>query len=311
MILIILLVASIVTSTNFPVWVSNTGIASVEIIHLEDPSAEYTLHLGSYCSTSARGTHSHIPLGGQPMFIICRANFFDFTPRNFQTCVDEHTPNLLGIGPGSDLVAEAGSIDLIRFHPGWTGSQIILGSDQSNFSRNFCAPGSLLNIPVFQLSYNTFRATSHWFTDLTMRIETPATTGGQVISHNWNAFISYSNKLMIVPPSSMTPILAMIGPLSESSSGQLLFSNCTFIREQLPVVTLDFGGVTSAGQLRLYPDDYTRPVDGEHDICDLLIAPDRNVVAVDTAFKFNPLLLHAVNFRTTPDHILLCDARNY
>lgn len=104
-----------------------------------------------------------------------------------------------------------------------------------------------------------------------MRIQIPATTGGQVISHNWNAFISYSN----------------------------------------PVVTLEFVGVTSAGQLRLYPDDYTQPVDGEHDICDLLIAPARNAVAVHTAFKFNPLLLQGVNFRTTPDHILLCDARNY
>ena len=193
----------------------------------------------------------------------------------------------IGIGPGSSLVEAFGSVNFLR-----NNQQLILNdTDASVFQAN-CAPDS-----VFRTSFVDFGIRADWVMTVDMGDWNPrpfrATT-----------WMTNDREILHVPADNLEMVFEIIGPNWVDQR----IMNCENVIRRLPRIVLSilesFGASEIvAGQLVLYPEDYTRmEPDGS---CTLLIGTQ---VAMPNRARFNPLLVPNVNVRFTNSEIFVCDS---
>ena len=202
--------------------------------------------------------------------------------------------NVLGVGPGSDLQQQNGAISVVRnlvsntSHPGF----IILGMSEYTFVNQLCEANSVIRIPTH---YDHLSPMPVLVTRLRVAI------AGQNMTDVMMGQISYGRSLLTLPYAVGAPIFRLIQPENEGAFESLVFGNCTQKRAELPIIALVF----ASGELRLAPEDYTKNIG--NDACELLI--NRAGINEDISHvRINLMILKDMNFRSTSNEILVCDA---
>ena len=207
--------------------------------------------------------------------------------------IDNSAPgsNLLGIGPGSDIVRDAGPVDFIRqtHFNGSISGFLQVGSidDAVAFSEANCFANSSLVIPTRPERRGYF----DYVTGFDMRL-------GLLDSiHSRPIFTSLGGgpALLLLPPNMLEEISGFFHADQQAHFG---FNDCDETLTQLPDIVLSF----NTGQVILQPEDYTRKFPGN--VCQLLIEWRRGIEIAE----FNPILLPNMNFRSNEDELIICEA---
>ena len=272
----------------------NTDTDGFGVVDVGLPSTQATsphrIHLGVYGQSYA---------GRNEMFV--SSLFFLFPTTNAvhpigipvqhqRVSMDPNSVNLLGVGPGSDLQRQYGSVDIVRNGQG--SGFMTLGMPERIFVGQLCQADSVIRIPTRTDDNSPLP---------NVRTQLRFHVRGTNVTHDVEAVIGYSPSLMTVPYSVGEPLVRALQLHDEEPYAFIRFGDCAAARARLPMISLHF----SSGELRLTPEDYTKNL-GE-DICEMLIARASADQRIST-IRINPLFLTDMNFRSTDDGILVCDS---
>jgi hypothetical protein len=205
----------------------------------------------------------------------------------------------LGIGPGSALVRNIGSVDVIWQMAGSADQPValVLNSSLDWFNSVACTPETVITIPA-SLQYDVGVSASVGDRNYTIQ-DVYVVAGSDLI-----------DLIAEIPQRLWLAILRKLANFGVSvnmrrSQPSRTFSNCQEIRRNLPPIDFTF----SAGTLTLYPQDYIRMVDSD-DHCEILLdSREIGSVRVSTApLRINPILFKGTNVRFTNDQMSFCES---
>jgi len=282
------------------------GLPIIDAEHWYGPIRSYVLHLGT-AGTSAIPEQEmfHGPLISQ--LRIPNANgsmieisdlrnqqMFSYSPlrnRGIDSFSDRRR-STIGIGPGSDLLRFGGQIDFVRQTN--AGGFLRLGASEDWFITNDCFPGTVMRIST--VMGRTISGHPQVGTRVSVSIE------DNIITTDSIAILDSSAFFLTMPHTWMVNIFAELSPFFDRLLSNTVFPGCNQTIQRLPIITLTFLG----GELKLEPEDYTRPI-GQNDTCELLIGRIPDWVS-DQTIRFNPLMIPGINARSTDNEIILCDS---
>ena len=192
----------------------------------------------------------------------------------------------LGIGRGSPLVRDYGSVDFIQSSVG-PGSMVV-NSTLDWFKTCACIENSVISAPYILTPYADV-----------VRILVGV---GSSKSTSVDYVLTPSPLLMSLPAELFHLLTTIIrGERSTLSikRGRITFGRCSLIRHRLPNLRI----VVNDHEISLTPGDYTRDSE-ESDQCDLLVRP----LASKREHAINPFLLPYKNVRFTNTTLFICDS---
>ena len=203
----------------------------------------------------------------------------------------------LGIGPGSALVRNTGSVDVVwgNSDSANTPMALVLNSSLEWFNSVACEADSVISIPA-RLAQHT--------------VSVSAAIGDRNITIEDEYIIAepdFPHHVAQIPPDMYIPIVNVLRRFGVSIGRRLRpatsFQNCEEIRRNLPPIDLVF---SSSVKLTLYSDNYIRMIDSDR--CEILVSTrDEGFMGyTDAPLRINPLLLKGTNVRITNDQISFC-----
>ena len=204
-----------------------------------------------------------------------------------------------GIGPGSALVRNIGSVDVI-WHMSCSADQpmgLVLNSSLDWFNSVACTPGTVLTIPASS-RYDVGVSASVGDRNYTVQ-DVYVVAGSDLV--DLIAEIPQRLWIAIVRQLANFGVSVNLRRFQPSRT----FSNCKEIRRNLPPIDLVF----ASGNLTLYPHDYIRMVDSD-DRCEILLSTrDASFIGYSTdPLRINPILLKGTNVRFTNDQMSFCES---
>ena len=192
----------------------------------------------------------------------------------------------LGIGRGSPLVREYGSVDFIKSLGG--PASMIVNSTMDWFTNIACIGNSVISAPYNVTPYSNM-----------LRVQVGL---GFSALTSMDFVFTADAFLMSIPIehfATLTWIIRAANATLSAEAGKLVFEGCSRIRPRLPNLRI----VVDDHEILLTPQDYTEAMT-EGDQCGLLVRPSasRNEHAI------NPFLLPDMNVRFTNSTFYICES---
>lgn len=206
----------------------------------------------------------------------------------------QDSQNVLAVGPGSDLIVRnGGSVDVVRQQQD-TSAQLVVGEPETEFIASYCIPEGVLRIPVSnQDSQNSILL---------------STAIGRRVSFAETAILGSSPAILRGSVELFFDIFEVVRELMRENEELPTFTGCGDARRRLPNISLSFHGLWAAtqvaGYIELTPEDYTRRIETQDDVCELMIIGDNALPFLE----INPLVIPGINIRSTLWEIVVCDA---
>jgi len=259
--------------------------------------AGHRIHLGAYGQSHVDGREVNVSnLLVRGMNALDEFDFNINVQHHWVPTVDG-SPNLLAVGPGSDLQRIYGSVDIIRDSASAENNLglIYLGLSAETFKLGMCEPDSLITI-----STQTGAAVSSYIPTVTTRLRLEIE--GRIRMFSVEAIIGHAESLLIFADAIYSRVFQGLPVQNSTDSSVVWLNNCTESRTRLPTIFLR----VPSGEIRIVPEDYTRMAEGN--VCEILIgrAPQHTLSAF--TIKMNLLMLEGVNIRTTANEIHICDS---
>lgn len=221
------------------------------------------------------------------------------------------TNDVVGIGPGSALVSYFESVGFVNAFDteGSRSAFLELNSTYTNFTENYCVPGTAFNVSVNlreDVAVSYFGGLDDRTSDRIAFTRSPRMLDGRSLS-----------TLAVTPEYRMQLEEIIIRNGGRIDYGDnLVFTSCASIRPHLPPIILNFAESdgTVKGRFRFEPAHYTKIVDGDRCELHLGLVPvgrgplnrEEPRIIHSPAVQVDFLRFETVNVRFTDQQISFC-----